>query len=220
VSDTGVGIAPEYLNKIFDPFFTTKPVGVGTGLGLAMCRSIIASMSGEITVTSELGRGTTFRIVLPRARTANPTPLVTQTQRRTRISNVKLLVVDDNRAVADSVSATLSEHHQVDVADSAQTALIKLRQNSYDVVLCDLLMPHMNGIDLFVALQNEGKGHERRLVFFTGAPISDTTRSFLQQHGRTCVAKPISEDQLEKAVREVLQELTTNVTARAASMEA
>jgi PAS domain S-box-containing protein len=215
VSDTGVGIAPEYLSKIFDPFFTTKPVGVGTGLGLAMCRSIVASMSGEITVTSELGRGTTFHMVLPRARAASAAPQTMQTQRRTRIANVKLLVVDDNRAVGDSVSATLSDQHQVDVVDSAQAALSRLKRSRYDVILCDLRMPNMNGIELFLALQNEGNGDERRLVFFTGAPISEPTRSFLHRHGRICVAKPISEEQLERAVREVLQDLTNEVPARA-----
>jgi CheY-like chemotaxis protein len=138
-----------------------------------------------------------------------------QTQRRTRIANVKLLVVDDNRAVGDSVSATLSDQHQVDVVDSAQAALSRLKRSRYDVILCDLRMPNMNGIELFLALQNEGNGDERRLVFFTGAPISEPTRSFLHRHGRICVAKPISEEQLERAVREVLQDLTNEVPARA-----
>jgi signal transduction histidine kinase len=65
VSDTGSGIAPEILERIFEPFFTTKPVGEGTGLGLAVCRSVVTSMGGDITVESQLGRGTTFRITLP-----------------------------------------------------------------------------------------------------------------------------------------------------------
>ena len=65
VSDTGSGIAPEVLERIFEPFFTTKPVGEGTGLGLAVCRSVVTSMGGDITVESQMGRGTTFRITLP-----------------------------------------------------------------------------------------------------------------------------------------------------------
>lgn len=215
VSDTGVGIAPHYLDKIFDPFFTTKPVGVGTGLGLAMCRNIVNSMSGQITVRSELGRGTTFRIVLPRAQSPSATPQTMQTQRRTRITNVKLLVVDDNRALVESVSATLSEYHRVEVAEGARAALDQLKRERYDVILCDLLMPDMSGLELFLALQSEGNGDERRLIFFTGAPVSETTRSFLQRHGRTCLAKPISEEQLDKAIREVLADLTANVTVRA-----
>ncbi len=207
VSDTGIGIAPEYLEKIFDPFFTTKPVGIGTGLGLAMCRSIVSSMAGEITVESQLGRGTTFRITLPPARTVSAAPQTLQTQRRTKPVRLAVLVVDDNRAVRDTVCGALSDHHRVEVAESAVEALARLRHERYDVILCDLRMPHMNGLELFVALQKEGKGDEKRLVFFTGAPISETTRNFLQRHGRTCIAKPVSEENLEKAIRDVMQSL-------------
>ncbi len=67
IADTGAGIAPENLERIFDPFFTTKPVGVGTGLGLSICRTIVTALGGDITVESERGRGTTFRVVLPAA---------------------------------------------------------------------------------------------------------------------------------------------------------
>lgn len=216
ISDTGVGIAPELLDRIFDPFFTTKPVGVGTGLGLAMCRSIIASMSGEITVRSELGCGTTFRIVLPRARVASAPPQTMQTQRRARMPKLKLLVVDDNRAIGESVAATLGDYHQVEIADNGHAALSELKRQSYDVILCDLRMPHMNGIELFRALQDAGRGDERRIIFFTGGHVSEATRNFLQRHKRPCVSKPISEEQLEKVVREVLQDLTAVVPARTA----
>ena len=67
ISDTGVGIAPQHLNKIFDPFFTTKPVGLGTGIGLSICHGIVKSMDGMIAVDSKLGHGSVFRVRLPSA---------------------------------------------------------------------------------------------------------------------------------------------------------
>ncbi len=71
VQDTGSGIPPEVLGRIFDPFFTTKPVGVGTGLGLALCHAFITSMGGRIEVESQVGRGTVFRVTLPVAQQAS-----------------------------------------------------------------------------------------------------------------------------------------------------
>ncbi len=217
VSDTGIGIAPEHLDQIFEPFFTTKPVGVGTGLGLAMCRSIIESMSGSITVTSEQGRGTTFRLVMPRARAVTALPRITQTQRRTRLPRGKILVIDDNRAVCDCVSAILSDHHHVDIAESGAAALLKMETTHYDAIFCDLRMPQMNGIELLNALLAAGKGDERRVIFFTGGPVSEATRTVLQQHGRPCLTKPLSEEQLERALRDLLLTNTPESPNRASN---
>src|SRR5581483_8283132 len=94
VSDTGAGMAPEIAARIFDPFFTTKPEGVGTGLGLAICHRIVTRAGGEIAVQSQPGQGTRFRVTLPRAQVALPTPPpASEAKMATRKG--RILVVDD-----------------------------------------------------------------------------------------------------------------------------
>ncbi|HYS79079.1 MAG TPA: ATP-binding protein [Anaeromyxobacteraceae bacterium] len=188
VSDTGVGIPEELLPRVFEPFFTTKPVGVGTGLGLSVCHGIVTAVGGDITVESRPG-ATTFRVLLPAADA--PAPAAEEPPRPpARRTRVRVLVVDDEPMVARAIARTLSAH-DVTVLHSGAAALERLRQDAgYDVVLCDLMMPEVNGMDLHERLLLEAPATSERLVFMTGGAFTSQAREFLARVPNARVDKP------------------------------
>jgi PAS domain S-box-containing protein len=189
IRDTGSGIAPENLRRVFDPFFTTKPPGVGTGLGLSICHGIVASLGGEIAVESEVGRGSTFRVLLPVAAGApahsgsRPVPAAP--------ARGRLLVVDDEPLVGTVIQRTLRAEHDVVVVSSASAALERIeRGERFDLILSDLLMPEMSGMDLYRVLAARHPALTRRIVFLTGGAFTPDAREFLDRETVTCVEKP------------------------------
>jgi PAS domain S-box-containing protein len=205
VSDTGVGIPREILGRIFDPFFTTKPVGVGTGLGLSVCHGIVTGLGGEITVESEPGRGTTFRVALPaavggggraveRARDAAPCP------RRGRV-----LVVDDEPIVGRVLQRLLREH-EVEVATGGREALERLGQapSAFDAILCDVMMPDLTGRELYEAVGRASPGLERRFVFVSGGAFTPGASEFLASIPNPTLEKPFDEARVRRVVRELV----------------
>jgi signal transduction histidine kinase/CheY-like chemotaxis protein len=189
VTDTGSGIPPELLPRIFDPFFTTKPPGVGTGLGLSICHSIVTALGGEIEVETAPRRGATFRVLLPpsgvaAADRAGPAPA--PVSRRGRI-----LVVDDEPLVCNVLQRTLGAEHDVVAVERARAALELLtRGERFDLVLSDLLMPEMTGMDLHRELRRSFPELARRVVFLTGGAFTAAARSFLEEEAVECVEKP------------------------------
>jgi len=149
VSDTGHGMEPPVLQRIFDPYFTTKELGKGTGLGLTAVHGIVTSHGGMIRVDSEVGKGTTFTIFLPRAmgfekvedKPRQPLPMGTE----------KILFVDDEKVLADLGRQILGElGYQVETRTSPVEALEAFRANpqKFDLVITDLTMPQMTGLNL------------------------------------------------------------------------
>ncbi|HET8540214.1 MAG TPA: PAS domain S-box protein [Anaeromyxobacter sp.] len=203
ISDTGVGIAPELLPRIFDPFFTTKPPGVGTGLGLSVCHGIVTQLGGEISVESTPGRGSTFRVALPpagRVAAAAPLPAASAAPRRARI-----LVVDDEPLVGRAVARMLAAQHDVVVRVSARDALAELLgAGGYDLVLCDLMMPDMTGMELHARLAREAPALAGLLVFLTGGAFTPDARDFLARVPNVRLEKPISPEALRAAVASAL----------------
>jgi len=203
ISDTGVGIAPEVLPRIFDPFFTTKPVGVGTGLGLSICHGIVAQLGGEISVESAPGKGSTFRVLLPPAAAAPPderAPPAAAPGRRGRI-----LVVDDEPLVGRAVSRILAPPHEVVARTSARAALDDLLGGPpFDVVLCDLMMPEMTGMDLHARLVREAPALAARTVFLTGGAFTPSAREFLDRVPNLRLEKPFEAQALRDLVARVL----------------
>jgi len=188
VSDTGAGIAEEHLLRIFEPFFTTKPVGIGTGLGLSVCHGIVTAIGGDITVESRPG-ATTFRVVLP-AIAASPATAEVPPRPPVLRARARVLVVDDEPMVARAIARTLSEH-DVTVLHSGAAALERLRQDvGFDVVLCDLMMPELNGMELHERLRLEVPAASERMVFMTGGAFTPQARDFLARVPNARVDKP------------------------------
>jgi signal transduction histidine kinase len=202
VHDTGAGIPPEHLGRLFDPFFTTKPIGVGTGLGLYTCHNIVAALGGGIAVESEVGRGTMFRVTLPAAHPADreptPRPRPALAGRRGRV-----LVVDDDRMVGVSVFRLLSSEHDVTVTSSAAEALEQLEsRGEFDVILCDLMMPDMTGMDLYEELFRRSPETARRVLFITGGAFTPRAREFLADVPNARIEKPFDGQSLRALIRE------------------
>lgn len=203
IEDNGPGIPDAILPRIFDPFFTTKPIGEGTGLGLSICQSIVTSLGGDI-VCSRLTRGTGFRVCLPVATTGSKAPEVQVPsapqvgQRRGRI-----LVVDDEDHVSRAIERLLAAEHDVTIVSDVRDAQARLlvRVEDYDVIFCDLMMPHVTGMDLFRQVVQERPDVARRFVFITGGATSEQISSFLNAVSNDRIDKPFSNSHLKRLTR-------------------
>ena len=203
VTDTGSGIVPEILSRIFLPFFTTKAVGVGTGLGLAICHGIVASMGGELGVESVVGKGTTFRITLPPSSSAKSSPSSEQPPVASELRG-RLMVIDDEDMVLKALSRILSEHEVVCTAN-ARHALVRLEADDrFDVILCDLMMPSMTGMDFYEALLQRSPELARRVVFLTGGALTAKVASFLDTVPNLHIQKPFGAENLRAMVQQLL----------------
>jgi CheY-like chemotaxis protein/anti-sigma regulatory factor (Ser/Thr protein kinase) len=209
ITDTGCGIPEAHLTRIFEPFFTTKPVGVGTGLGLPICRSIIRGLGGEISVRSVVGEGSTFTVTLPASTAALPEPVA-----KARFSSIpparrgNVLVVDDELSVARTLRALLGGEHELTLAASGAEALHALANDAipeFDVILCDLMMPGMSGMDLYERIRQLYPGLEQRMVFMTGGVSLDRAREFLATITNLTFEKPFDFDELRNTLRRLVE---------------
>lgn len=207
ITDNGSGISPENLTRIFDPFFTTKPVGLGTGLGLPICNSIVNRMGGDIEVTSAVGSGTTVSVALPvapverleRIYRPSPTPAFLLSKR------ARILIVDDELPVAAMLSRVLGEEHDVEIASSAEQALGLMDEHVFDVIFCDLLMPDMTGMDLYAEVAHRFPGREKRIAFMTGGAFTARAAHFLCHVSNPRLEKPFDLRAMRSIVRDLLQ---------------
>ncbi|MEO7093046.1 MAG: ATP-binding protein, partial [Polyangiales bacterium] len=202
VADSGPGIAPDITARIFDPFFTTKPVGVGTGLGLWICQGIVTSFAGDLTVRSEVGKGAAFTVSLPAHDAPTSTREPTSSPPFAEAQRGRILVIDDDTAVARSLAAALADEHDVEVLTSGREALARLRrQPEFDVVICDLMMPDVSGIDLFRTLEAAGDRRVGRFVFMTGGAFTARAREFLDGVPAPTIDKPFDLDRVRELIR-------------------
>ncbi len=199
IRDTGCGIAPQDLGRIFEPFYTTKPVGVGTGLGLSICHGIVTGLGGDVEVESEPGKGSVFRVILPPApgeEDAAPARASADRPERGR-----LLVVDDEPLVGKAVHRVLAAQHEVVVESTAHSALARFeRGEAFDLVLCDLMMPQMTGMDLHAAVSRIAPGMAERFVFLTGGAFTPAAREFLERCAPRRIEKPFEPAELREFV--------------------
>jgi PAS domain S-box-containing protein len=204
IEDTGTGIAPEILGRIFDPFFTTKPVGVGTGLGLSICHGIVTNLGGDIQVQSEPGRGSLFRVRLPAARDQEAVPEAPAAA--ASAPRARILVVDDEPMVGRAVARILGPEHEVAAVTSGEAALAQLGAGpGFDLVLCDLMMPGLSGMDLFERVRQSVPAAAARFVFLTGGAFTDRARQFLERVPNPRLEKPFDPDGLRRSVAGLLR---------------
>ncbi|HKQ68201.1 MAG TPA: response regulator [Polyangiaceae bacterium] len=211
VADTGRGIPREMQPRIFDPFFTTKPLGLGTGLGLSICHGIVRSLNGTITVQSELGKGTTFSIKLPPSpeRAISPSPPAAQAP--VSADKGKILIIDDEPRLAQALRDMIGKHHDTSVVTKGPEALTLLMQEPddarFDLILCDLHMPDVSGMDLHQQLAATRPVMADRMVFMTGGAFSERSREFVRSVKNTCIDKPIDIKQLRSLVASTIARL-------------
>ena len=212
VEDTGTGISPEILNKIWEPFFSTKEVGKGTGLGLSTVYGIVKQTGGFIFCDSVVGRGTTFRIYLPR-HTASPAaaseaPAAAEAPKRTDLTGKgRILVVEDEDAVrAFAVRALTSRGYTVVEADSGESALARIGEDDkgFALILSDVVMPEMDGPALLRELRR--RGIKTHVIFASGYPGEEFEKDLEGQSDFAFLPKPFSLKQLVEKVKEVMGE--------------
>ncbi|HEY6005085.1 MAG TPA: hybrid sensor histidine kinase/response regulator [Anaeromyxobacter sp.] len=202
VDDNGIGMEPEVLRRVFEPFFTTKPFGSGTGLGLAVSRGLVMSLAGDLRLESTPGAGTRATVELARAgrpEHGNVRPLPTAaTHPRQR-----LLIVDDETAVLKALRRLLEPRYGIELASGVDDALARIEQGTFDLVLCDVMMPAGGGERLYSTLLGRAPDAARRVVFFTGGAVTDAARQFLKNQPQPILDKPFDPEQLATAAKHV-----------------
>lgn len=195
IGDTGEGISESDLPRVFDPFFSTKPRGEGTGLGLPICRELISKMGGVISVTSELDVGTTFRIVMPIGDTEISEPVPpTLAESASSSRSPRVLIIDDDLLVAITLQRMLLGC-EAKIATKASEALELLSgTDDFDLIFCDLMMPDMDGMDLFDAVKKTSPHLADRFVFITGGVFTERASHFVKTTSNRCIMKPFDFD--------------------------
>ena len=197
VRDTGPGIPSENLSHIFEPFVTFPPSAGGGGLGLSIARSIVTGLGGRIEAESTVGRGSVFRVALPAAEAKLETRpeghLPPQLPRR----RGRVLIVDDESEIGESLAAILSDSYDVIAVDSGREALRRLTgPEAFDAILCDLMMPVMTGMDLYEQAMQSAPHMAQRFIFMTGGAFTSRARQFLESVDNLTLEKPFDIDSM------------------------
>jgi two-component system cell cycle sensor histidine kinase/response regulator CckA len=211
LEDTGTGMPAEILEKIYEPFFSTKEVGKGTGLGLSTVYGIVKQTGGFIFCQSELGKGTTFRIYLPRhyrepAKEEGETRLDKQVKKQDLTGKGTVLLVEDEDAVRAFASRALaSRGYKVLEADSGEMALRLFGENhdTIDLVLSDVVMPEMDGPTLLKELRK--RGAKTKIVFISGYAEDAFEKNLEGQTDFAFLPKPFTLKQLAEAVKQAME---------------
>lgn len=203
IADTGPGIPIWLEERIFEPFFTTKPVGVGTGLGLSVCRGIIEGHGGSIRVVHRPDSGAVFQIELPAA--AVPVPEFVEGAMLPAAAGT-IIIVDDEVGIANGFARLLRrDGHTVDTAKNGREALHMLQTRQYDLILCDLRMPELDGPGLYRAVADQQPHLLSRFIFLTGDTLSQEASGFLAQAGAPHLVKPFSSTEGRRLVYQALR---------------
>ena len=219
VNDDGPGIPEERVNKVFDPFFTTKEVGQGTGLGLTVAYAIVQEHAGRIWVESKpltglpaearsAKVGTSFFIELPVTGQHLNAPAARAAQQPISLEafkGLRVLVVEDEPALAVAVSEALADAgFTVDCAGDGEEGLTRLTEARYDLIVCDLKMPRIDGMQFYRAMAAATPALARRVIFVTGDVAGTDAERFLEETGCRWLSKPFRLGDLLRSARDTL----------------
>jgi signal transduction histidine kinase/CheY-like chemotaxis protein len=206
VNDDGPGVPPEVQPRIFDPFFTTKDVGKGTGLGLTVVYAIVQEHGGRIRLESSRDRGASFFVEFPIAAGRTREPAVPASPLELEgLEGKRVLVVEDEPALAAAVADALTDAgFVVDRAGDGEEALAFVGERLYDLVVCDLKMPRLDGRSFYRAIAATAPDLAQRVIFVTGDVVAPDAERFLEETGCRWLAKPFRLGDLLTAARDVL----------------
>jgi two-component system cell cycle sensor histidine kinase/response regulator CckA len=218
VSDDGPGIPDDRVSKVFDPFFTTKEVGQGTGLGLTVAYAIVQEHGGRIWVESKTQGlptearsakvGASFFIELPvsgQHLNAPPARAAQQPISLEAFKGLRVLVVEDEPALAIAVSEALEDAgFTVDRAGDGEEGLTRLTEARYDLIVCDLKMPRIDGMQFYRAMAAATPALARRVIFVTGDVAGTDAERFLEETGCRWLSKPFRLGDLLRSARDTL----------------
>jgi len=206
VNDDGPGVSDEMKTKVFDPFFTTKAVGKGTGLGLSVAYAIVQEHGGRIWVENSGRHGASFFVELPtsddgtRVPAAPPPPALPVVPAGTSV-----LLVEDEPALAAAVAEALADAgFVVERAGDGEEAMARVGTRAYDLIVCDLKMPRVDGITFYRAIAAANPPLARRVVFVTGDVAGTEAERFLEESGCRWLAKPFRLADLLRAALDVI----------------
>ena len=206
LQDNGPGISAENVSRIFDPFFTTKPVGKGTGLGLSLSYGIIKEHGGSIDVKSTVGQGAAFIIELPiciasQASGQTQSGIARRVQNPNEGAGRRILVIDDESGIVEFVrDALVKSGYTVEVETSGEAAVKRLTNEAFDLVVCDMKMPGLNGQQTFEKINAGNTTVAQRFVFMTGDVMNQRHQEFFQKYKLTCLPKPFTIEEIRQAV--------------------
>ena len=203
ILDNGPGVPDAIRSRIFDPYYTTKPIGQGTGVGLSLSQGIIEAHGGQLTHESPANGGARFVITLPltQAIVQEQPPQETVDE---GAQGLTILVVDDENKVAKLIGDILKKAgHQVTLATSGNTALQFLEQQEYDLILSDVHMPDLNGLDFYNRLKSDYPHLCQRIAFITGDVLGTTVQRFLDDANCPWLSKPFTPAEILQLVGDI-----------------
>ncbi len=201
--DNGPGIPEKNMNKIFDPFFTTKDVGKGTGIGLSLSYGVVQSHGGSIRVQSEEGKGATFTIELPvgPGLLVSSSPIQSQVESISNGKSQQILIVEDQQSIAGFMEEILIPRgHSIVTALDAETALVKMQERNFDLIICDYHLPKMNGRNLFERAKQSDARLADHFFFITGSSLDEGMSHFFEENKVSCLMKPFTAEDLISTV--------------------
>ncbi len=207
VADDGPGVPLELRERIFDPFFTTKEVGEGSGLGLSICHGIVSEHGGRIGVRAARGGGAEFVVEVPLVVPDRGSEAVAGAAAPASPAKKagRILAVDDEPAVRDLLVRVLTaDGHRVDTLADGRSAVECILANRYDIILLDVRMPGMSGLEVFEQVRRKDPSLGSRIVFMTGDVMAPETLGFVDGAGARCVTKPFDFHAIQRLLREML----------------
>ncbi|MDB4960907.1 MAG: Sensory box histidine kinase/response regulator [Myxococcales bacterium] len=201
ISDNGHGIPAAVRHRIFEPFFTTRPIGKGMGLGLSVCKTIVEGFGGEIAVASTEGVGTTVSITL-RVHTG---PAVGEQPASSfaRAPRLRVLLIDDEPILRTVFARLLEDHHDVVTASSGVDGLELAITGAFDAIVCDVMMPGVDGAEVYRRVALARPGQEKRIIFITGGTFTRELDEFLATTPNRLLLKPFKLEAVLSAVESV-----------------